>query len=97
MVSEDEYFAKQDIERKRKLALERKKELEEAERERLKEKHWFRCAKCGMTMETIVFRGVEVERCFGCGGTYLDQGELEKLAGKESTALKSIVGLFKTD
>lgn len=97
MASEDEYFARQDIERRRKLALAHKKELEQAERERLKELHWFRCAKCGLEMETIVFRGVEVERCFTCGGTYLDAGELEKLAGEESTALKTLVGLFRPE
>ena len=95
MVSEDEYFARKDIERRRKLALEEKAKLQEQEQEALKERHWFRCAKCGMKMETIVFRGVEVERCFSCGGTYLDQGELEKLAGEESKVLQSIVGLFK--
>ncbi len=95
MLSEEEYFAKKDIERRRRLALEQKKGLEAEERERLREQHWFRCAKCGMKMETIVFRGVEIERCFSCGGTYLDEGELEKLAGEESTVLESIVGLFR--
>jgi len=95
MVSEDEYFARKDIERRRKLALEEKENLAAKEREALRELHWFHCVKCGMKMETIVFRGVEVERCFSCGGTYLDQGELEKLAGEESTVLDSLVGLFK--
>ena len=95
MVSEDEYFARKDIERRRKLALEEKGKLEAKEREELRERHSFRCAKCGMKMETIVFRGVEIERCFSCGGTYLDEGELEKLAGEESKVLQSIVGLFK--
>ncbi|MCH9683390.1 MAG: zf-TFIIB domain-containing protein [Deltaproteobacteria bacterium] len=41
-----------------------------------------RCPKCGMPLDEITFRGVKVDKCFGCGGVYLDDGELEELAGK---------------
>ena len=94
--AEDDYFLKKDLERRRKLALEAKQKTLLEDHERLKAEHWMRCAKCGFEMETLVFRGVEIERCFQCGGTYLDDGELEKLAGEESTLIHSIVGLFKS-
>jgi hypothetical protein len=95
MSNEDEYFARENAEKLRKLALERSAEMALEEANKLREAHWLRCAKCGMEMETIAFRGVEIERCFHCGGTYLDEGERDKLAGAESGLIKDIVGLFR--
>ncbi|MBK6916071.1 MAG: zf-TFIIB domain-containing protein [Deltaproteobacteria bacterium] len=40
------------------------------------------CPKCGMELSEITFRGVKVDKCFACGGVWLDDGELEELAGK---------------
>ncbi len=57
-------------------------ELTVQQRESLRAKHWMRCPKCGMPLDEITFRGVKVDKCFGCGGVYLDDGELEELAGK---------------
>ncbi|MEM7158737.1 MAG: zf-TFIIB domain-containing protein [Myxococcota bacterium] len=57
-------------------------ELTETERSELKTAHWMRCPKCGMSLDEITFRGVKVDKCFSCGGVYLDDGELEQLAGK---------------
>ncbi len=48
--SEDEYFVREDAEKKRKLALQAKKDAVAAERKRLKDLHWMRCPKCGMEM-----------------------------------------------
>lgn len=57
-------------------------ELSDEQRAQLKALHWMHCPKCGMTLDEITFRGVRVDKCFGCGGVYLDDGELEELAGK---------------
>ena len=57
-------------------------ELSDEERERLRALHWMRCPKCGLHLDEITFRDVKVDKCFGCGGVYLDDGELEQLAGK---------------
>ncbi len=57
-------------------------ELSREQRDALRQQHWMRCPKCGMTLDEITFRGVKVDKCFGCGGVYLDDGELEQLAGK---------------
>ncbi len=40
-------------------------------------------------METLGFRGVEIERCGVCGAVLLDPGELEQLAGDDQSSLIS--------
>jgi uncharacterized protein len=95
--SEEEYFARQDAEVRRKLALEKKRETEAAELQRLKDLHFMHCPKCGHKLETISFRGLAIDKCFYCNGTWLDAGEIEQLAGKEAGFLNSVVGLFKGD
>ena len=93
--AEEEYFARENAERLRKLAAEQKAGLATAERDKLKKQHWMRCPKCGMDLTQIDFRGVQVDRCFSCGGTYLDAGELEKIAAPEGGAIvKSMLRIF---
>lgn len=75
--TEDEYFAREDAEKKRKLALQVKKETLAAERDRLKHLHWMRCPKCGMEMQALKMRGIDVDVCFACNGVFLDQQDLE--------------------
>ncbi len=93
---EDEYFAKEQAEKLRKLALERHRKLEAAEREAQKQAHYMRCPKCGDELHTIHFREIDVDRCFNCGGTWLDQGELEKVVAKEGGAVtEAILNWFR--
>jgi ribosomal protein S14 len=95
--TEEEYFARENAERLRKLAAEQKKSIDAAEREALKARHHMRCPKCGMQLSEIRFREVAVDRCFSCNGTWLDAGELEKLAGGEDgSVMKSILRIFRT-
>ena len=93
---EDGYFAMQD-----KLLLEddrQKKEVEAAksDRARQKELHYMYCPKCGNKLTEIDIKDVAVDKCNDCCGIWLDQGELEKLAGKDdgfvSNVLKSFFG-----
>lgn len=95
---EDEYFARENAEKLRKLAIEKSKELAEAQREELKNRHWMRCPKCGMELQTVEFRGVEIDRCFNCGVTVFDKGELEKIGvteDKSGSVMKSILNIFR--
>ena len=80
--SEDEYILRQEMEKRRQAVREKQAELAEDERERQKELHWMRCAKCGAELTEVEFRGVKIDKCFSCGGVYLDDGELEQLAGR---------------
>lgn len=96
--NEDEFFAREEALKKQKLALEQTHAMLEKERGELKKLHWMHCPKCGLELHTIKFRGVDIDRCFHCHGTWLDAGELEKLAVHESeqkgAVVKSILNIF---
>lgn len=77
--TEDEYFAREEIEHKRKLAFEQHRALEEKQRQELKKLHWMKCPKCGMDLHTLSKGSVEVDTCFNCGGVFLDAGEMEQI------------------
>jgi Zn-finger nucleic acid-binding protein len=49
-------------------------------------------------MDTQLFKGVEIERCAGCGAVLLDPGELEELAGKDQSGglFAALLGLNKS-
>jgi hypothetical protein len=89
--NEDEYFTREDAEKKRKIAHQVKKDTEAAEQARLKKLHWMRCPKCGMEMHEVKMRGVDVDVCFSCNGIFLDKGELEHLEKPESKGLMSAI------
>ena len=80
--TEDEYFLRQEMEKRREAVKAKQAELAEEEREQQKKVHWMRCAKCGAELQEVEFRGVKIDKCFSCGGVYLDDGELEQLAGR---------------
>ncbi len=93
--AEEEYFAKQEAEKRKKLAEVALAKISEAEKERLKKEHWMRCPKCGMELHTIDYLSVSIDKCFHCLGIYLDDGELEKIIRKKGFSLQGIVDLFK--
>ena len=43
------------------------------------------CPKCGSEMRSYERNGVVVDQCTGCGGLFLDRGELERLAQAETS------------
>jgi len=95
---EEEYFARLEIERKKKLAEEKAQQQAAQQKEELKKLHWMHCPKCGMELQTITYQNIEVDRCFNCNGTWLDEGELEKVATAESQksgTLSTLLRLFK--
>mgnify|MGYP000181471541 CR=1 FL=1 len=77
-----EYQARLIMEKQREEAQRRHAQLPQSDRDRLKKLHWMRCAKCGEELTEVQFRDVKVDKCFACGGVYLDDGELEQLTGK---------------
>lgn len=88
--AEEEYFFRQEVEKLKKLAEQRRKELEAAERERQKQLHFMHCPKCGESLHTVHYGAIEIDRCFGCGGLWLDDGELEKVLEQEKAQNRSI-------
>jgi hypothetical protein len=94
--TEEEYFARVEAEKKKKLAEEALRKLTEEQQRRMKELHWMHCPKCGMELHPVPYKGVTLDKCFNCHGVFLDDGELEKVAGSESGFLKGVLSLFKS-
>jgi uncharacterized protein len=85
VVDEEEYFHKLDQEAKDKLRA--RLDAEHAQEDRIARRalHFMKCGKCGGEMLTQVFRGIEIEVCQSCQAVLLDPGELQSLAGTDST------------
>lgn len=76
---EDIYFAEKDRELIEKLKLHLKK-VERAEREN----QLLTCPKCLGRLQSYSFMGFLLDRCQGCGGIWLDKGEMEAILKKVS-------------
>lgn len=50
------------------------------------------CPKCSVEMSRKNFEGIEVDRCFGCGGIWLDKGEIEQIDNRNISTLVDVVG-----
>jgi uncharacterized protein len=83
--NEQEYFAHQELEQKRRAALAHEEHLKAVERTNLRQLHWMRCPKCGMELLEVEYRGLKVDQCSSCQGVWLDAGELESAADSEKT------------
>lgn len=76
---EDEYFVKKEKEQLAKLKAKQEEEAKEA----AKKGAHMRCPKCGEPLKARSFQKVEIDQCTGCGGIWLDAGELEQVAEKD--------------
>ena len=96
--SEDAYFALEDAEKKRRIALEMKKVLAAAEQKALRELHYMHCPKCGMKMQEVKMGKLDVDACFSCGGIFLDKGEIDVIAQPQQKGIMSaILNWFKEE
>lgn len=93
--TEDEYFAKEDAEKSKRLREKISHETEQQEKERIQAICYMKCPKCGGALNEVSFRGIRIDRCSSCSGVWLDEGELEKLAGSEDkSVIADVLGLF---
>ena len=76
---EDEYFVKKEKELIEKLKARQEKEAKQS----VKEICHRRCPKCGEPLKERRFQKILIDHCTGCGGIWLDPGELEEVAGRE--------------
>lgn len=95
--TEEEYFAREEIEKKRKLALAQAEEMKEKQKRELKALHFMKCPKCGMDLQTLKRGTVEIDTCFNCHGIWLDAGELDDIVGqgKTGSVMGAVLNLFK--
>lgn len=70
---EDRYFAQQDREKLEKLRDEKQAPVELG-----------RCPRCGTPLDERTVDEVPIDVCDGCGGVWLDKGELEQLIERET-------------
>jgi len=92
---EDEYFARMEFERKKKVEEEKHKKLGDEEKRKLKDLHYMRCPKCGMELIEIDYKGIKIDECSECEGIWLDAGELETVSKLEKTGLDKFFSVFK--
>jgi len=78
-VQEDEYFVKKEREQLAKLKAKQEAEAKEAAMKAA----YMKCPKCGEPLKARSFQKIEIDQCSGCGGIWLDAGELESVAEKE--------------
>ena len=94
--AEDEYFARQELERRKKWAQEQSAKMATEEKEKLKEAHWMKCPKCGRDLKEIDLHGVKVDQCANCGGIFLDAGEIEQISKHDDHGLVGrVFSIFK--
>ncbi len=89
--TEDEYFVREDAEKKRKLALQVKRETKDSELKALKALHFMHCPKCGLGLQEVKYLTVDIDVCFACGGVFLDKGELEHVAKPEKHGVMAAI------
>ncbi len=100
---EDEFFAAEEVEAKRKLAFQQGERLAAQQREALKQQHWMKCPKCGLDLHALDEGQVHLDTCFNCHGVWMDAAELKKLKSeaahqnRRTPLIDSILNLFKRD
>jgi hypothetical protein len=92
---EDEYFAKLEYEKNRKIKAEEYKKLAADEKERIKELHYMKCPKCGMELIEIDYKKIKIDKCSECGGVWLDAGELAPALSKLESGIDKLFSIFK--
>ena len=92
---EQEYFAREEMKRRKKEQDALAARMAEEEKRKLKELHFMKCPKCGMDMQEYEFREIKLDRCSGCGGVFFDQGEMEQLLQRNEDFLGKFRSLFR--
>jgi hypothetical protein len=97
--TEDEYFAREDVEKMHKLALQRAAEMAEQERRDLEKLHHGHCPNCGMELHVLKRGKVDVQTCFNCQGVWLAKGQLERIMNEHerfgSRLVTAVLDIFE--
>jgi hypothetical protein len=93
--AEEEYFARQELELRKKIAAEHQAQMQADERERQRALHHMKCPKCGMDLQELAMGGVHVDKCCNCGGLWLDHGEMDAIHAKSPGFLSRLFDVFR--
>ena len=91
---EEEYFARQEFERRKKALADQASPTAEEERRHDLAAARNRCPRCGVSLIGVWYRGVELDRCSACQGVWLDCGELDQVLAEEKGFLGSLKRIF---
>jgi ribosomal protein L37AE/L43A len=91
--SEQEYIARIEFERRKKVEGEKQLKMAELEKRQRKDLHFMHCPKCGMKLIEVDYKSLKIDRCSACGGVWLDAGELEAAVDLEKGLLGRIFGV----
>jgi acetyl-CoA carboxylase beta subunit len=92
--SEDEYFARLELEKRKQWEKDRAAERSAEEKKKLKDLHFMKCPKCGHDLHSFELRGISLDRCVNCNGTWFDAGEMELLLKGDEGVLGRIKRVF---
>lgn len=92
---EEEFIARQEYERLKKIEEEKHRNLAAQEKKKLKELHYMRCPKCGMELVAINYKGIEIDKCSECEGVWLDSGELDAVSKLETSSINKLISVFR--
>jgi hypothetical protein len=95
--NEEEFIARKEYERLKKIEEEKHKNLAEEEKKKLKELHFMKCPKCGMKLIALDYKGIEVDKCSECEGIWLDAGELESVSKLEKSGIDRLFSVFSRE
>ena len=73
--NEDEYFARQNLEKIQEMRVKLDAERKNAERQA----HLNKCPRCGVDLKEQHAEHVKIDECPDCGGIWLDKGEFDQL------------------
>ena len=92
---EEEFFAREEYEKQRKLEAEKQAKMQAEEKAKLKELHFMHCPKCGQKLIEISYKEILVDKCSSCEGIWLDAGELEAVSALEDKSAAKWLKVFK--
>lgn len=92
---EEDYIARIEYERRKRLEEEKHSRLAGEEKKKLKKLHYMRCPKCGMELIEIDYKKIKVDKCSECEGIWLDAGELEVVSKLEKSAVDKLFSVFR--
>jgi len=92
---EEEYIARMEFERRKKIEEEKRKKLLAEDKVKLKYLHYMRCPTCGMELIEIDYKNIKVDKCSQCEGVWLDAGELEVISKMEQSSIEKLFSVFK--
>ena len=96
--TEEEHFARLEMQRRKEMAARHAAETASEEREKLRQLHYMRCPKDGQELVTVRMSGVSVDTCGACGGMWLDAGELDQVMENSDTGpIGRLRRIFKGD